>query len=407
MNKISNINLTSALIKAFAFAIGIGILFLFARSVMTVVLLFLLSIVFAMILNAPVTWLERKKIPRAWGTFLLIFLILLIVGLVSWLIVPMVGAQLKSLMNDLPVYIDKIQAMLSSWKSDYFPWIDKGNAQKDIAQNLPPLTNTLWTLGGYSISFLSSFLSLLVILSLTAYIVIAPGPLLRFYLSLFPIRLRDNAANAFAKTSGMLVGWMRSNLIGGSIKAVSVTVVLNIMNVPGAWVWGVLAFFADMIPRIGFFIMVIPPTLVALSISPMKALWVFLFFLAMDEIVDDLIMPRLRSRSMNLHPVAIMFFLLIMGAAFGFIGALLATPVAAFAKSFYEEFYLTRLTNDERMEKRIESIIQEPRAGLKSRKKIKDKVDKQNSDLLIHDPEAEKKQDEIIGKLSTTIITEV
>ena len=107
------------------------------------------------------------------------------------------------------------------------------------------------------------------------------------------------------------------------------------------------------------------------------------FFLAMDEIVDDLIMPRMRSHSMNLHPVAIIFFLLIMGAAFGFIGVLLSTPVAAFAKSFYEEFYLTRLTNDERMEKRIESMIQEPRAQLKSQKKIKDKVDKQNSDLLI------------------------
>ena len=315
MEKISNINLTSALIKAFAFAIGIGILFLFARTVMTVVL-----------------WLERKKIPRAWGTFLLLFLVLLIVALVSWLIVPMVGVQLKSLINNLPVYMEKIQAMLSSWKSNYFPWIDKGTAQKDIAKNLPPLTNALWTLGGYSISFLSSFLMLLVILSLTAYIVIAPGPLLRFYLSLFPIRLRDNAANAFSKTSGMLIGWMRSNLIGGSIEAVSVTVVLNIMNVPGAWVWGVLAFFGEMIPRIGFFIMVIPPTIVALSISPMKALWVFLFFLAMDEIVDDLIMPRLRSQSMNLHPVAIIFFLLVMGAAFGFIVVLLSTPVAAFVK---------------------------------------------------------------------------
>src|SRR6478672_1227143 len=123
MNKISNINLTSALIKAFAFAIGIGILFLFARTVMTVLLLFLLAIVFAMILNAPVTWLERKKIPRASGTFLLLFLIMVTIGLVSWLIVPMVGVQLKSLINNLPVYIQKIQSMLSSWKSAYFPWI--------------------------------------------------------------------------------------------------------------------------------------------------------------------------------------------------------------------------------------------------------------------------------------------
>ena len=378
MNRITNINLTSALVKAFAFAIGIGVLFFFAHTVMTVLLLFLLAIVFAMILNAPVTWLEGKKIPRAAGTFLLLFLIVLTIGLVSWLIVPMVGVQLKSLINNIPTYIQKIQSMLSSWKSTYFPWMEKGTAQNDFAQNLPPLTNTLWTLGGYSISFLSSFLLLLVIISLTAYMVIAPAPLLRFYLSLFPNRLRDNAANAFTKTSGMLIGWMRSNLIGGTIEAVTVTVVLSIMNVPGAWVWGVLAFFAKMIPRIGFFIMVIPPTLVALSISPMKALWVFLVFLAMSEIVDDLIMPKVRAHTMSLHPVAIIFFLLIMGAAFGFVGILLSTPVAAFAKSFYEEFYLTRLTKDERMEKRIESIIQEPRAPMRSQEKIKKELQPTN-----------------------------
>ena len=365
MEKIANKDLTSALTKAFVFAIGIGVLLVFARTVITVVLLFFLAIVFAMILNAPVTWLEKKKIPRAWGTFVVLFSILLIVSLVSWLIVPMVGVQLRNLVSNIPVYTEKIQAMLSSLKSDYFPWIDKGTAQKDIAQNLPPLKNTLWTLGGYSVSFLSSFLLVLVFISLTAYMVVSPAPLLRFYLSLFPIRLRENAANAFAKTSGMLIRWMRSNLIGGSIEAVSVIVFLNIMNVPGAWVWGLLAFFGQMIPRIGFFIMSIPPTLVALSISPMKALWVFVFFLAMDEIVDDFIMPRLRSYSMGLHPVVILFLLLIMGSAFGFIGILLSTPVAAFAKSFYEEFYLTRFTNDERMEKRIDSIIHEPEVPVK------------------------------------------
>ena len=103
MEKIANKDLTSALIKAFVFAIGVGVLFVFTRTVITVVLLFFLAMVFAMILNAPVTWLEKKKIPRAWGTFLLLFLIVLIVSLVSWLIVPMVGVQLKNLINTLAI----------------------------------------------------------------------------------------------------------------------------------------------------------------------------------------------------------------------------------------------------------------------------------------------------------------
>ena len=164
----------------------------------------------------------------------------------------------------------------------------------------------------------------------------------------------------------MLIGWMRANLIGGSIEGVSVIIFLNIMNVPGAWVWGLLAFGAQMIPRIGFYIMSVPPTLVALTLNPVAALWVFLFFLAIDEILGDFIMPRLRSSSMSLHPVTIMFFLLAMGAAFGFMGILLSTPMAAFAKSYYEEFYLNRLKPDDKIEKRIEAIIHQSKSTSKA-----------------------------------------
>ncbi len=366
MEKMINKDLTSALVKAFAFAIAIVVLYIFARTVVTVILLFFLAIVFAMVINAPVTWLEKKNVPRALGTFLIFFLILLMVGLFSWLVAPVVAVQFKNLIANLPAYIEKIEQMLTTWKANYFPWMNKTTVENEIAKNIPSATNTLRELGGYSISLLTSFLLILVLISLTAYMVISPRPLLRFYLSLFPISLRNNAENAFLKTSSMLIGWMRANLIGGTIEGVSVIIFLNIMNVPGAWLWGVVSFLAQMIPKVGFFILSIPPTLVALSISPMKALWVFVFFLAMDEILGDFIMPKLRSTSMNLHPVAIIFFLLVMGAAFGFIGILVSTPVAAFAKSFYEEFYLSRLKPDERLEERIEVMIHQSRKKLRA-----------------------------------------
>ncbi len=355
MQKALSYNITTSLVKAFAFAIGIVVFFWFMYTVISAVLLFFLAIVFAVIINAPVTWLEKKKFPRAWATLFVLFLIFLVIGLFSWLIVPMVSIQLKGLVANLPVYVEKIEKMFSEWKTEYFPWMK--NSADEASANLPSVSNTLWKLGGYSISFLGSLLLFFVLISLTAYMVIYPRPLLRFYLSLFPQHHRDKAENVFMKTSYMLIRWMRANLIGGAIEGVSTVVFLSIMNVPGAWVWGVLAFLAQLIPKLGFFLMSVPPTLVALSVSPLTALWVFIFFLVLDEILGDFIMPRLRSYSMNLHPVAIMFFLLVMGAAFGFPGILLSTPMAAFAKTFYEEFYLSRLKSDEKMELRIEAMI--------------------------------------------------
>jgi predicted PurR-regulated permease PerM len=357
MQKLFTNNLTSSLVKALVFAIGIVVFICFMRTVISAVLLFLLAIVFAVIINAPVSWLEKKKIPRAWATFLVFFLVFLVFGLFSWLIIPIASAQLKNLILNLPVYVGKIEKMLSSWRAEYFHWMKPPAHPDEIDPNLPSMTNALWKLGGYSISFVESILLFLVLVSLTAYMVIYPRPLLRFYLFLFPLQHRDNAQNAFIKTSFMVIGWMRSNLIGGVIEGACTVVFLNIMNVPGAWVWGLLTLLSQMIPRIGFYLMSVPPALVALSMSPLTALWVFVFFIVLDEILDDLIMPRLRSSWMNLHPVAIMFSLLVMGAAFGFAGIILSTPIAAFLKCFYEEFYLTRLQPDLKIEQRVETMI--------------------------------------------------
>src|ERR1700745_4048713 len=111
MERILKYNLTASLVKAFAFAIVIVVLFLFMRTVISAVLLFVLAIVFAIIINAPVTWLEKKKVPRSLGTLLILLAIFLVFGLFFWLIFPMVSVQLRSLITNLPLYAGKIEAM--------------------------------------------------------------------------------------------------------------------------------------------------------------------------------------------------------------------------------------------------------------------------------------------------------
>jgi predicted PurR-regulated permease PerM len=109
--------------------------------------------------------------------------------------------------------------------------------------------------------------------------------------------------------------------------------------------------------------MVIPPILVSLTIGPMTAVWVTAFFLLLDEILGDFIMPKIRSNTMKIHPVTSLFLLLIMGSAYGFKGVLIATPMAAIIKAFYEEFYLSRFKHDDKMEERVHKIIYQQNGG--------------------------------------------
>jgi len=123
------------------------------------------------------------------------------------------------------------------------------------------------------------------------------------------------------------------------------------MGIPGVWVWAGVTFFAELIPKIGFYIMSVPPVLIAFSISPTTALWVAIFYIALDELIGDFIIPRIRSKTMKIHPVLILVMLLAMTSAFGIMGAFIATPLTAFIKAYYVTFFLKKRELDEDDEK--------------------------------------------------------
>jgi predicted PurR-regulated permease PerM len=350
--------LYKALIKAISFAAGIIIFLWFLVKISSVVMLLLFAVVLAIVINAPVTALEKRKIKRGWASLIVFGIILLVITLIGWLVIPTIGEQLTVLISNIPGYVQQLSKLIASSLRDY-PDVAKQleTSGNNMAEWLPSLPNTLMHVGNLSLNLIGSVLILIIFFSLVIYMVLQPRPLVEIYLSLFSIKNRDKATKALTKSSVMLAGWMRANIIGGAIQAVAVTVVLSILKVPGAFVWGALAFFAQLIPKLGFYIMALPPILIALSINPTKALWVTIFFLALDEILGDFVMPKVRSSTMNIHPASIIIVLLAMAAAFGATGAILATPLAAIIKAYYEEFYLSGIKADPQIEERIDSIL--------------------------------------------------
>ncbi|WP_461788227.1 AI-2E family transporter [Pedobacter sp.] len=337
---------------------GLIILLWFLLKILSVVLLGIFAIVLGLIINAPVSRLERKGMKR-WLACLIVFLVIFgIIALLGWMVVPHMSNQLDVLIGNIPKYYASISEYLDKLLKK-FPELRKeisegGNA---ISSAIPSLGNTVMGIGNFSFSILGGIFVFIVFVCMVVFFVANPKPIIELYLTVFPIKQREKAENAMKHTSVMLVGWMKSNLIGGAIEAVLVYAFLTLMNVPGALVWAALAFFSELIPKIGFYIMAIPPTLVALSVSPATALWCLIFFLLLNELISDFLMPKLRSSTMNIHPMSSLFLLLAMGTAFGLTGALLSTPLAAIIKAYYEEFYLRQFPKDPQLEQRTEDII--------------------------------------------------
>ncbi|MEO6455904.1 MAG: AI-2E family transporter [Ginsengibacter sp.] len=351
-------NLYKQLAKAIFLAAAIVVLLWLFYKMVSVILLLLFAIVLSLAINGPVVKLEKMKIKRGWAAAIVFAIIFMSFAAIALLVGPKINKQISLLITNLPAYAIQASEKMSSWFTEY------PELQKQIKINpatvsdwFPSIPSTLMQVGNFSLSLLTQVLIVIVFISMVAYMITNPRPLFELYLLMFPPSQRDKATIAFSRISVMVRGWMKSNLIGGFINATLVTVFLNIMDVPGAFVWGALAFFTEFIPRIGFFIKALPPILVALSINGYTATWVTVFYLASDEIMADFIMPKVRSNTMKIHPVSILFVVLAMGAAFGFMGILLATPLTAIIKAYFEVFYINKFEDDKLMENRIQNMM--------------------------------------------------
>lgn len=138
----------------------------------------------------------------------------------------------------------------------------------------------------------------------------------------------------------------------GLTAAVLDTIILLVLGVPSALLWGVLAFLFSFVPTIGFMLALIPPTIIAWAVSgPVTALIVIVSYSIINVVIDYLIQPRYMGKSVNLSPLVVtlsfVFWTIVLGAA----GALLAIPLTiiavAVADAFKDSRPLARMLVDE------------------------------------------------------------
>jgi predicted PurR-regulated permease PerM len=101
----------------------------------------------------------------------------------------------------------------------------------------------------------------------------------------------------------------------------------------GAW-----AGITELIPYVGPWLGGAPPVLYALVQKPLSALWVFLLFLAIQQLEGHLVVPKVMGHSLRLHPLLVIFGLLAGGEIYGFPGILVALPLLAAGRAAWEFF---------------------------------------------------------------------
>ncbi|MBW3625219.1 MAG: AI-2E family transporter [Armatimonadetes bacterium] len=349
-----------ALVRGIYLFFGLLLLLWFLKDIAFALMFLLTAIVAAMALNLPVTWLESRGVPRVMGTLIASTAIMLAFGAIFWAVLPPLLADVQALAEDLPVYLERAHTTLLRALSR-FPALQErvqaepGGLGEAVFSTLAPL---LLRLGASTLTLFGLVVLALLMASTIIFIVARPRPILQTYLEVLPPHLRDAGEAAFIRAAEVSSRWVWSTMLLGMFKAVVSVLMLWYLQVPGATLWGVFTFFAELIPKFGKFLMPIPPAIVAATISPTKAFWVLVAYFVMNEFATLILKPLVRSSVMELHPASLIIAVVAGAAAFGPLGAFIATPVAGIIKAYYEEFFIRRRPPDESIPRRIDHILE-------------------------------------------------
>ncbi len=323
-------------VKFWLAALAIFILLLWLLA--DILLPFIAGLAIAYLLTPLTDRLEKLGLNRLVAALVIITVMVLAFVLLILLVAPILGGQLSSFIENIPGYVTKLRSLVTDPSS---PWVQKlvgsGIANDKtisdlVTQGAGWLTGflkSLWS-GGRA---LVSLFSLIVITPVVAfYLIYDWHKMIRTVDSWIPLHQRDTVRALAREVDAAIAGFVRGQsavcLILGSFYAIALT--LSGLNF--GLLIGLISGLITFIPYVGSMTGLILSLGVAIAqfwpeYTPI--LIVLGIFLIGQFIEGNVLAPKLVGESVGLHPVWLIFALLAFGFLFGFVGLLVAVPLAA------------------------------------------------------------------------------
>lgn len=322
---------------------------------------FLVAFILAYLLAPVVAWIEARGARRSVAILGAVFPIMVVlVGLVV-ITAPQMWEQAGELVNRLPQFGQKLIGVLGSLRDRALTIRFLTDDQRVWLQNLSPdqlgqmlqqngdiIVSRLWNWGWSLIQRLWSLFGLLgylVVTPVVTYYLLRDWKLMLSRLvGLVPAERRESTVSFMTRYDHALGGFIRGQLIEATLVAVLTALGLTLLGVPNALLLGVTSGILNIIPYLGIVLSAVPALVVALTMAdPLSGLWRVGLVYAVVQFIDGSITgPKIVGDSAGLHPLWIMLALGIGGALLGFVGLVLAVPIAILVKMVGQRVIQTR-----------------------------------------------------------------
>ena len=301
---------------------------------------FLTAFILAYILRPAFLWLGRLRLPSSLAALLTVVLGLSVLIAILGLFIGLLKTELPLIKAQLPGWIQNTQAWLGPKLAEFHIDLDWGALKTAASQKISThisdnadalMTSTFETVLMSGSSVIAGFVNSVLIIFVMFYLLIDWDHFFGIIKKMFPLRAQETIHHLAMHTDGLLSQYLNGMVIVISIMSVFYSIGLSFIGIQGAVALGIFTALMIVIPYIGItlgFSLAILSAL--LQFGPQYEMIAVLALYGLGQFLEGFVLtPRLVGERIGLHPVAVLFALLLFGKLFGFFGVLLALPISA------------------------------------------------------------------------------
>jgi predicted PurR-regulated permease PerM len=338
-----------------------------ANAAAHVVFLFVVAALVALLLDPLVLALQRVRLPRGLSVALVYLSFAAALGLIILAVTTAVVGQTKTAATRFNDYftnrhgaagqtsadrdVDRLQHWLNTHHLKSVDVQKRGhNLVRQIRRrDVGHYTSRIVTfVEGAAISIGKTLFAAVLLLVVSIYMLLDMQRLGRAVDRRFPPRPGERPLLRSIEHS--LVAYVRGQAALSLIIGASAGIGLWILSAVGllpngqqyALLFGAWVAVTEIIPYLGPWLGAIPPTIYALVVHPISAVWVILLFLGLHQIERPVVVPKVMGNALRLHPLLVIFGLATGAEVYGLPGALIALPLLAVARAIWE-FFVDRI----------------------------------------------------------------
>jgi predicted PurR-regulated permease PerM len=326
---------TWTIVKVVLILIGLALLWLLKD----VVAILFMALLLAALIDPFADWFAKRKIPRGISVLIVYAILLGIAALALILVIPPVVSQVQQLIGNFAQTYEAAVRSFSQFQAVSIEYGFGENFQSSLQALQQGVGKSVSEIFSTITGFFGGMAAFVVVLVLAFYMVVEEDAARRFFKNLAPEEYQPFLGTMFNKMQKRIGSWLRGQLVLGIVIGSAVYIGLLILGVPYALVLGLIAGLLEIVPYAGPMLSSIPILIIAFSVSPLKGVMALVLIIAIQQIENNVLVPKVMQKATGLNPIVSIIALLVGIKLGGLVGAILAIPVATMVAVAAEELF--------------------------------------------------------------------